>query len=168
MTRTVTRILVPTDFSEFSDAALDYAKHLAATFGASLHLLHVYEDPYETNGAFGGELSVALPNDLRDVAVADAVRQFDARLTPSERLRFAATTEVIMGPTARTIADYAQMQQVDLIVMGTHGRTGFAHLLIGSTAERVVRTAPCPVLTIRGMAPVRAPMHATADAAAAL
>src|SRR4051812_22264607 len=117
MARTFTSILVPTDFSEFSDAALEYAKTIAAAFGASLHLLHVFEDPYGTSGAFGGEL--ALPNDLREATVAEATRQFGDRLTANERVRFAATTDVIMGPTARSIVDYAAAQQADLIVMGT-------------------------------------------------
>ena len=147
MTRTFTRILVPTDFSEPSDAALDYAKALAEKFGASLHLLHVFEDPFAT-GAFAAEMYAPVPPDTRDAMIADAKAHLVERVPDTDSARFFATTEVVTGLSARAIVDYAIANDIDLIVMGTHGRGGLAHLFMGSVAERVVRTAPCPVLTV--------------------
>jgi len=149
MTRSVTRILVPTDFSEPSDAALEYAATLAGRLGASLHLLHVFEDPYLSGGAFAAEMYAPIPADLRDTLLTEAKKQLEDRLAKLAADRFQATADVYTGPTARAIADYAKANDLDLIVMGTHGRGGMAHLLLGSVAERVVRTAPCPVLTVR-------------------
>jgi len=149
MTRNVTTILVPTDFSEPSDAALDYAATLAAKVGASLHLLHVFEDPYVTGGAFAAEMYAPIGPDLRESLYQEAKARLAGRLVKIGGARFNATAEVYSGPTAKAIAEYAKKNGVDLIVMATHGRGGMAHLLLGSVAERVVRTAPCPVLTIR-------------------
>jgi len=148
MTRSVTRVLVPIDFSEPADAALQYAASLAVKVGASLHLLHVFEDPYLGGGAFAAEMYVPVPQDLRETLLADAKQQLAARLATLDE-QFHATADVYTGPTARAIADYATTNDIDLIVIGTHGRGGMAHLLLGSVAERVVRTAPCPVLTVR-------------------
>jgi len=145
MKPTITRILVPTDFSTTSDAALDFAKTVARTFNASLHLLHVFEDPVVSVGFT--EAYAPLPPATRIALVDDATKQLANRLSPEERERYHATTEVVSGAGAMAIVEYAQDCGIDLIVMGTHGRTGMAHLLIGSVAERVVRLAPCPVLT---------------------
>jgi nucleotide-binding universal stress UspA family protein len=124
-------ILVPTDFSETSDAALDYGLELAARFNAQLHLLHVIDAP------------AVLPAGLFDDVKAKLARR------AARGQRCAVTTEVITGTSARTIVCYARARSMDLIVMGTHGRSGMAHLLMGSVAEKVVRDAPCPVLTVR-------------------
>lgn len=147
MTPTIARILVPTDFSPTSDAALDFAKTIARTFGASLHLVHVFEDPAVAGGF--PEAYAPLPPDMRAALVEDANTQLAKRLSDEERERYRATTTIVSGVGATAIVEYAQEHDVDLIVMGTHGRTGMAHLLIGSVAERVVRLAPCPVLTVR-------------------
>jgi nucleotide-binding universal stress UspA family protein len=147
MTRTITRILVPTDFSAPSDAALDFAKTIAATFGASLHLLHVFEDPFVT-GAFASEAYVPMPADTRAVLLDDARTRLAHRLPAEDQGRYHGTSEIVTGVSAPTIIDFARDNEIDLIVMGTHGRTGMAHLLLGSVAERVVRLAPCPVLTV--------------------
>ncbi|HEY1306600.1 MAG TPA: universal stress protein [Vicinamibacterales bacterium] len=149
MTNTVTRILVATDFSAASADALTLAKTLAERFDASLHLLHVLEDPYVT-GAFAAEMYAPPPAGLRESWMKSAEASIDAQLTPQEKAAFNATTNVVFGPTAATIVERAAALGVDLIVMGTHGRGGVAHLLMGSVAERVVRTAKCPVLTTRG------------------
>lgn len=151
MNRTFTRILVPTDFSEPSDAALEYARTLAERFGASLHLVHVFEDPL-TTGAFGAEMYVPVPPDALNTMMADATARLVARVPADDAARFFATTEVVTGTGARTIVSYAMANDIDLIVMGTHGRSGLEHLLLGSVAERVVRTAPCPVLTVHSPA----------------
>jgi nucleotide-binding universal stress UspA family protein len=146
-----TRILVPTDFSDPSDAALEYAKTLAERFGASLHLVHVFEDPF-TIGAVASEMYVPLPPDARDDMIADARKRLVARVPDGDGARLFATTSLVTGVPAHAIVEYATANQMDLIVMGTHGRGGFAHLLMGSVAEYVVRTAPCPVLTVHSPA----------------
>jgi nucleotide-binding universal stress UspA family protein len=147
MTR-ITRILVPTDFSATSDEALAYARTLAGQFGASLHLLHAFDDPF-TSTAFASEMFSTLPLSLREEQITDARRRLDDRLPADQKARFSGTAEIVSGQPAKVIVDYAAAIQADLIVMGTHGRSGVAHLLLGSVAERVVRGAPAPVLTIR-------------------
>jgi nucleotide-binding universal stress UspA family protein len=167
----ITRILVPTDFSATSDAALTYAKRLAEQFEASLHLLHAFEDPF-IRAAFAAEVYASVPLDVRQQLRCEAEAHLDDRLTADERLRFRATTEIVSGTATKAIVQYAGAVGADLIVMGTHGRGGMAHLLLGSVAERVVRTAPCSVLTLRDAPtrPVRrilvpTDFSATADAA---
>jgi universal stress protein A len=147
MTR-ITRILVPTDFSATADTALEYAFVLAERFGASIQLLHVLDDPFVADG-MAAEAYISEAPALRSAMLHEAQEKLRNRATGSERRVSAIDTEVLFGHGARTIAEYAADTAVDLIVMGTHGRTGFAHLLLGSVAERLVRTAPCPVLTVR-------------------
>ena len=154
----ITRIIVPTDFSDTSDAALEYARVLAARFGASLHLLHVIDDPFVTEGLAAEAYMTEAPT-IRTAMLEDA----RARLR--HRARGCTTTEAIFGRGAVTIVEYAQQVDGDLIVMGTHGRTGLAHLLLGSVAERVVRIAPCPVLTV-GQEAAPARQRVLVDAAA--
>ena len=145
----VAKILVPTDFSETADAALAYAKTLATKLGASVHLLHVFQDPCAAI-PFTPETYAAPPPDLCERALENAWDQLHDRLDPDEHQRFAGTRAVVEGLAAIEIVRYANEQSVDLIVMGTHGRRGVAHLFLGSVAEHVVRTAGCPVLTVRG------------------
>jgi glycine betaine transporter len=142
-----TRILVPTDFSEPSDAALDYAKEIASRFGASLHLVHVMEDPVVT-GVFGAPTYVPDSPGASAALRADAEFRLTQRLNAATRAGFCVTSEVLYGPNAPTIVKRARELAIDLIVMGTHGRTGMAHAIMGSVAERVVRFAFCPVLTV--------------------
>lgn len=144
----ITRILVPTDFSATSNAAFGYAKALAERFDASLHLVHAFEDPF-TTAAFAAEMYAPLPTTLRDTLVIDIEQRLAERLPAEDRARFRGTAEIVTGPTAKAIVEYSQSLGSDLIVMGTHGRGGMSHLLLGSVAERVVRTARCPVLTVR-------------------
>ena len=133
------RVLVATDFSRSSEAALTYGRALARTFGATLHLLHVVENDFLR----------ATAADPRAIA-AGTKRTLNGRLTDEDWIVLRARTvlEVSDSP-AQAIADYARREGIELIVMGTHGRSAFAQLLIGSVAERVVRIAPCPVLTVR-------------------
>jgi len=155
MTRGFTRILVPTDFSAPSEAALATAKDLATRFGASLNLVHVLEDPYAV-AAYSADALGYLPPGIKETWQREAEKHLNALLTPAERVHYKATTAVLFsGNAAREIVEYAQDKRIDLIVMGTHGRGGFAHFLLGSVAERVVRTAECPVLTMRGAAVAR-------------
>lgn len=132
-------ILVATDFGPASTAALTYGRALAKTFGARLHLLHVAEN-------FFLRPAMNDPYALR----AAAARQLEDCLTAEDRADRAAHAVLqVSDDTAEAITDYARAKPIDLIVVGTHGRTGVSHLLAGSVAERVVRTAPCPVLTVR-------------------
>jgi universal stress protein A len=142
------RILVPLDFSEPSDAALDYARELAAKFGSSLLLIHVVEGAVVT-GPFGAEVFVYESPGVHAALVEAAERELALRIRPADRARFNARSEVVTGITAKSIVAYANACEADLIVMGTHGRSGLAHLLMGSVAEHVLRAAPCPVLTVR-------------------
>jgi universal stress protein A len=151
MTR-ITRILVPTDFSAASDAALAYARSLAEKFGASINLVHVFDDPF-TSGAFVGDGTVMMPLDLRQALERSAKDQLAARHAEHGKLT-GSSTDLLTGSTARCIVEHAQDTNADLIVMGTHGRSGLGHLLLGSVAERVVRTAKCPVLSVRQPEPV--------------
>jgi nucleotide-binding universal stress UspA family protein len=143
-----TRILVPTDFNAPSDAALEYAKVLAGQFGASLHVLHVVGELFATAPA-GSEVYIADSPDFVTRVFEDAKVRLSHRVTAIERVRYRATTEIVTGATARSIVNYASERGMDLIVMGTHGRSGLDHLLMGSVAERVIRHAACPVMTVR-------------------
>jgi nucleotide-binding universal stress UspA family protein len=143
------RILVATDFGPASDTALRYGRELAGRFGAELHLLHAVGNVYRAaaNG-YGGGISV--PPNLQEDIERSAKTQLDGLLSEEDRREFHPTVEVVTHDTpAYAIVDYARTHKIDLIVLGTHGRGAFAHLFMGSVAERVVRTAPCPVLTLR-------------------
>ena len=141
------RILVPTDFSPPSDAALQYARAVATRFGASLNLLHVVDDPYRV--AYTAEVYVPEVEGLRDDLIADAIGRVKGRLQSSDFRELRATADAVIGTPAWSIVEYAAAHDIDLIVMGTHGRGGMSHLLMGSVAEKVVQTAGCPVLTTR-------------------
>jgi nucleotide-binding universal stress UspA family protein len=143
---TLKKILIPTDFSEPSDSAVKYARAFAEQFGAELHLLHVIEDPFLY--APTSEAYVVPPHLLEEIQTA-ARDRLDRVLEPNERARFRAVMALKNGSPFVEIVRYARDQDVDLIVMGTHGRGPIAHMLLGSVAEKVVRKAPCPVLTVR-------------------
>lgn len=147
----IRKILVPVDFSPPSDYALTYARALAADFGASLHVLHVIEDRLMT-GPWPVEVYLGEMPRLREGLIKDAESRMQDGLQAIETGGIQATGEVLIGSPFQTIVDLAFTSAVDLIVMGTHGRTGIPHLLIGSVAERVVRHAQCPVLVVRARA----------------
>ena len=140
-------ILVATDFGEPSDAALAYGRELARAFGAKLHVLHVADDVYVR---LGGDAYVAvLPELQKDVEDA-ARKRLDDLLVDNDSSPLEIEKAVVTSSaTAACIVDYARENKINLIIVGTHGRGAMAHLLVGSVAERVVRTAPCPVLTVR-------------------
>jgi universal stress protein A len=148
MRTTIARILVPTDFSATADAALDYARALAGRVGASLRVLHVLDDQFLI-GSFAGEVYVPEVPNVQEALRDAAERLLSQRITPRDREQLAVETRIVVGRPFRAIVDEALAMDADLIVMGTHGRTGIQHLLLGSVAERIVRTAPCPVLTVR-------------------
>lgn len=156
------RILVPIDFSAPSDAALDYARTVATRFGASLHLLHVAEDPYRA--FYSAEVYVPEVEGLREEILGDSLTRLKGLIRTSDLSNLHATAEAVIGTPASTIVEYSAGRDIDLIVMGTHGRGGMSHLLMGSVAERVVRTAPCPVLTVRSAPKAAAATGAKAEA----
>lgn len=141
-------ILVPTDFSETAEIAVRYATALAEAFGASLHVLHVATDParYLPVEAFA-----ALP-DLRVQLEADCLKRLDGVLANADTRKVPVQRLLRLGEPFVEIINYARGNAIDLIVMGTHGRGPVKHLLLGSVAEKVVRKAPCPVLTVRSPA----------------
>jgi nucleotide-binding universal stress UspA family protein len=146
---TITHVVVPVDFGEASDAALAYARMLALRFNASMSVVHVYDDEALARGSF-------LPPDVyvgpSPAAGEDARRDLHARLTGLLRPGDAphgTSVEVLQGPTSKAIVDYADRCGASLIVMGTHGRRGLAHAVLGSVAGQVLRMASCPVLVVR-------------------
>lgn len=148
----IKRILVPTDFSEPADAALSYALDLAARLGATVSLIHVFEDLIEQSPY--PELYIPLAPALRDELLQSVNGRLNDRVARGGAV--AMSSEICFGAAAQAIVDAARTRDADLIVMGTHGRHGVAHLLMGSVAERVLRTAACPVLTVRSTATARA------------
>jgi universal stress protein A len=151
MGNVITRILVPTDFSQPSEQAFTYARSLAHQSGASLHLLHVVQRPLLAEGLAA---EAAIDDGTLGSQMVENAKARLRKLAPE-----AASAEVVFGYAARSIVEHASTSGVDLIVMGSHGRTGIAHVLLGSVAEAVVRTAPCPVLTVRGAVKAREREH---------
>ena len=143
---TLARILVPIDFSDTSAAALKYAIALADTFGARLHLLHVLDSAVEQRWEV--PMSMVAHREIEAEAVQRSNAELAQLLTRPEREQYRAALVTDRGSPPAAIVDYARREDIDLIVMGTHGRGPVAHLLIGSVAENVVRAAPCPVLTV--------------------
>jgi universal stress protein A len=140
-------ILVPTDFSDAARAALRYACTLADTLDASLHVFHATVNPYATAGYME---FAALPAELLDDVERSANEQLEASLTPEEKTRYRAHVVNRVGPAAEEILTYLKEHpEIDLVVMATHGRGSVARLMLGSVTDKIVRTAPCPVLTIR-------------------
>ncbi len=149
MSLTFQQVLFPTDFSELSNAALAYARLIAGTFGAQLHCLHVVDDAYQYWSAMGPE-SIPVgppPEDLLELGRTRMEKFHTEKLGEMEQR---VVTQVTLGRPFAEIIAYAREHKVDLIIMGTHGRGAIAHMLLGSTTEKVVRKSPCPVLTIRG------------------
>jgi nucleotide-binding universal stress UspA family protein len=144
---TISTILVATDFSDASESALKYAKSLAKAFGATIHVLHVLEDL--AAHAWTTEVYVAALPGVHEEMEKQARERLDATLTAEEREAFKAQLTLRTGSAFVEIVRHAREIKADLLVMGTHGRGAIAHMLLGSVAERVVRKAPCPVLTVR-------------------
>lgn len=139
-------VLVATDFSEPSVVAMAYGRDLARSYGAALHVLHVVEDVMTRYGPDLGIISPQVQADLE----ATARRDLDAAISDDDRRTLKVVSAVeTHSNISYGIVDYAKRAEVDLIVVGTHGRGAMKHLLMGSVAERVVRTAPCPVLAVR-------------------
>jgi len=146
----VQSILVPTDFSEGSRAALDYAMFMARQIGARLEILHVWEAPYyllqDAMLSLPGQSPQPLGRYARDLTQRE-MEKLVTEVRSTSDLRVQGGVE--SGSPAKTIIELAEAGGHDMIIMGTHGRGGLRHLFTGSVAEKVVRGAPCPVLTIR-------------------
>lgn len=142
----IKKILYATDFSKSSARAADYASYLAGLTGASIHVLHVI-----------GELTDPRRNMIQPEAYAlfekevqtETVREMEAFCKQRFGAGVAYTTEVVVGSPFQQIVALSEAIKADLIIMGTHGRTGLEHVIVGSNAERVVRKSKIPVLTVR-------------------
>ena len=135
-------ILVPTDFSEPAMAATQHALHLARTFGSTVHLLYVIDEPSFQIHGFGGYI----PGREEFEAYGDT--GLANWIEPDDEAGLTIIRAKEIGKTATKIVDYAKANEIDLVVMGTHGRSPVTRGLLGSVAENVVRNAPCPVMTI--------------------
>jgi nucleotide-binding universal stress UspA family protein len=140
------RILLPTDFSDFSAEATKYACAFAEQFNAELHVLHTLDFHVVSAPNFG--MGLALPS-----YVEESKRAAEKALLDIPDVEWAKDKTVVRTAVSGTpfleIIRYAKENEIDLIVMGTHGHSGLVHVMLGSVAERVVRKSPCPVLTVR-------------------
>jgi nucleotide-binding universal stress UspA family protein len=149
----VQRILFPTDFSHHNDAALTYASTLAAEAGALLYIVHV-DEMHDLNAAMGEAgylIAAAVAHEGRP-----EVRRHLESVVPTTK-KVAYEHYYLQGSPVTEILEFAERENVDLIVMASHGRTGLSRLLMGSIAEGVLRKAPCPVLIVRQPAAERQP-----------
>lgn len=142
----IKKILFPTDFSENSNHASDYAVDLAQKLGARLYILHVIHELIDTTGFYIPNISLdQLQKDLEQGA-EEMMNKFCREKMGDFRDYESAS---VIGLPYIEILNMAKEKGIDIIVMGTHGRTGIDRVLFGSTAEKVVKKAPCPVLTVR-------------------
>ncbi|MCA9263424.1 MAG: universal stress protein [Planctomycetales bacterium] len=137
-------ILCPVDFSENSEFALAYASALAKESGGTLHLLYVIEHQPVTDTGFAGYT-------WEPVDVEAVQKELGQVMSPDAAV--AREDHVVSGDPASRIVEFAEDNAIDMVVIGTHGRTGLARLLMGSVAEAVVRRAPCPVITVKQPVP---------------
>lgn len=141
----INHILVPIDFSSDADDAVDMAISLARELGSRITLLHVIHDVY-----IGvGEMAAALPTSYYDEIEADVKREIQTYLNKVVEAGLQGDSIVVHGVPFQSILDTVAEQNIDLVVMGTHGRTGLKHVLLGSVAEKVIRMATCPVMVTR-------------------
>lgn len=145
----IKNVLVATDFSDSSAAALNYGRAFAHACQARLHVMHVVEQFIVTDSAPFAAGMAAVPTLMQQLEESQR-KALDALITDDDRrtLNAKAVFAQLDSP-AQAIVDYARMKGIDLIVMGTHGRQGLSRLVMGSVAETVIRTASCPVLTVK-------------------
>jgi len=142
----IEKILFPTDFSAGSDLAAGYARDLASQYGAELVVVHVFFDLMEGTSWYAPQVPV---QDLSDEVEASARRQLEEFCSRNFQGLTGVRSRVLKGMADQEILKSAAEERADLIVIGTHGRTGLNRVLFGSTAEKVVRRAECPVLSVR-------------------
>lgn len=139
------RILYPTDFSEYSAHAIPYVKEFAKRFNAKVTLAHVVAVP-----AYAGSYEVAIDfASLQDAMTQASKKKIDAMKADFVKDGVETDCVIEIGTAFVEIINIARSQEADLIILATHGFGALKHILMGSTAERVVRKAPCPVLTLR-------------------
>ena len=143
---TIHRVLVPTDFSECSDQALNHAKAICEKFDSELHLHHVRESFVSGTPQFA--MGLALPQ-LAEEPAEQVIEHLNKLVDSADLNADRVIVNTSSGSPFVEIIKYAKDQDVDLIILGTHGRTGLSHVFLGSVAENVVRHSPCPVLTVR-------------------
>ena len=142
----IKRILFTTDFSDYSKYALPYAVSMAQKYEAELHALYVVE-PLNTPADFAWEVvSYEEIEEQHETHARESLKKMIEKEVPED---LNTRVAVERGQSVRHIISYAKEHAVDLLVMSTHGVTGLEHILFGSTTEKVVRKAPCPVLTVR-------------------
>lgn len=143
----LSQILVPTDFSPHASAAVRYAAQLADSFDAEISLLHIVDSTVVYAGEidFGACTTGAGAAVMTEQQATDLLNKVTVEGITESRIR----RTVVFGTPAETICRIAEEQEADMVVLGTHGRTGLARVVLGSVAEHVVRLAPCPVLTVR-------------------
>lgn len=141
------KVLLATDFSDCAKTAEEYASAFADQFQAELHVLHVVVDTNWATPDFGAALAMT-PGYFEQIE-KEAKRAIDKIVMESVKRGGPGIGVVRLGNPPLEIVKYADENAIDLIIIGTHGRGGFVHLLLGSCAEKVVRKAPCPVLTVR-------------------
>lgn len=140
-----TTIVTAIDFSENSDHAFDYALTLARTFNAHLTVMHVINEPVDLRGFYVPHISF----EQLEKEIEESARSMMEKFCNEKMIDFNNfSTSLVTGIPCDEIVSKARELNASLIVVGTHGRTGLDHIIFGSTAERVVRTAPCPVLTV--------------------
>lgn len=142
----ITKILFPTDFSENSEHAFGYALTMAEKFGARLLIMHVINEPVDLRGFYVPHISF----EKLEQEIEEGAEKMMQKFCRTRIKNFTDyETSIITGIPYEEIMKKAEMENVSVIVMGTQGRKGIDHFLFGSTAERVIRKSPCPVLTVR-------------------
>ena len=144
----INRILCPTDFSELADHAIEYACSLAVAFKSELHVLHVVDESYQYWMAMGPN-SLPLGPTPEEILVGAREQMERTKRDRFSKVSVPVTVEVLVGRPFLEIIRYARDKKMDLIVIGTHGRSGLTHVLLGSVTEKIVRKSHCPVLTVR-------------------
>ena len=140
------KILIPTDLSDYAQHTLPYGVELSLAFGAKLDLIHILQPQWSSSigiTEFPGALETSI--EIAKHEAATALRNLRESLENPD----VVNTHLLQGIAHVEIVRYARQQEIDLIILATHGRTGLSHALIGSVAEKVVQMAPCPVLTIK-------------------
>lgn len=142
----IKNVLVATDFSDSAQVAMNYGRELARTFQATLHVIHVVDD---VRWRYSLDMTPVLMDGVQESLQEAARTQMTQLISDEDRRQLHATPviEMAVGPAA-AIVDYAKRASIDIIIAGTKGRGGMPRLLLGSVAERLVRSAPCPVLTV--------------------
>ncbi|RIK68893.1 MAG: universal stress protein [Planctomycetota bacterium] len=144
----IKKILYPTDFSDLAKHALVYVRSFAEAYSAEVHVIHIVDESYQYWMAMGpNSLPIGpAPEELANTSKTELEKLVNGELAS---MKFPVQTAVVVGRPYLEIVKYAKDKAIDLIIIGTHGRSGIAQALLGSVAEKVVRKAPCPVLTVR-------------------